>query len=291
MIEDDIVKQVLHDSSVDADKIQYDFYSTSMFEYLFSRLNRLEQLDGNKRTITLDAQYRTHPILGKYCSDNFYSIHNLSEAYDSPLGEQFFIQSLKAIDGKCCGWFNVSNESSPMETNSKKSKYRSKEAEVCSKLLKNWLSDPSTDPNLSFGIITFYSAQVEKIYEFLEQYGIAEKNVNGKFKILEEYRYLPNGKERIRIGSVDAFQGMEFDIVLLSLVRSYSPQELKSKKDVVGFLALENRLCVSMSRQKRFLGIVGDRDYACSDAVVSKVKSLKNFSDLCTKYGCSYSVK
>ena len=32
--------------------------------------------------------------------------------------------------------------------------------------------------------------------------------------------FLENGEERLRIGTVDAFQGMEFDIVFLSMVRS-----------------------------------------------------------------------
>ena len=32
-------------------------------------------------------------------------------------------------------------------------------------------------------------------------------------RLCQEYRFLENGEERLRIGTVDAFQGMEFDIV------------------------------------------------------------------------------
>src|SRR5690606_34405120 len=38
--------------------------TSSMFQYLFHRAKQLEQQDGTPRTITLDAQYRSHPLLG-----------------------------------------------------------------------------------------------------------------------------------------------------------------------------------------------------------------------------------
>ena len=76
---------------------------------------------------------------------------------------------------------------------------------------------------------------------------------------------------------------MEFDIVLLSVVRTQDHKELDhieanysveiAKRKAVGFLAVENRLCVSMSRQKRFLGIVGDGEFfnhrLCAKAIPS----------------------
>ena len=88
------------------------------------------------------------------------------------------------------------------------------------------------------------------------------------------------------MGSVDAFQGMEFDVIFLSVVRSHKKapdvnydllnmdlddvskdSEIYSnwKKyidklgmSVYGFLTSENRLCVALSRQKKLLVVVGD---------------------------------
>ena len=55
----------------------------------------------------------------------------------------------------------------------------------------------------------------------------------------------------IRICVVDSYQGEENDIVLLSLVRS-------NKEGKLGFLGVENRICVALSRAKLGFYIIGD---------------------------------
>ena len=47
--------------------------SRSMFERLFLRLREAERQDGTKRVITLDRQFRTHPVLGTFISEQFYA--------------------------------------------------------------------------------------------------------------------------------------------------------------------------------------------------------------------------
>lgn len=73
--------------------------------------------------------------------------------------------------------------------------------------------------------------------------------------------------EIVKVGTVDAFQGMEFDVVYLSMVRSNdteidvsddSPEVARMLQRKYGFLMYENRLCVAMSRQKKALICVGD---------------------------------
>jgi hypothetical protein len=56
----------------------------------------------------------------------------------------------------------------------------------------------------------------------------------------------------IRIAAVDNFQGEENDIILLSLVRS-------NRLGQMGFLAVENRICVSLTRAKHGMFIVGNK--------------------------------
>ena len=57
--------------------------------------------------------------------------------------------------------------------------------------------------------------------------------------------------EGIRVAAVDDFQGEENDIILLSLVRSNSD-------GTIGFLSIENRICVSLSRAKMGFYVIGN---------------------------------
>ena len=57
--------------------------------------------------------------------------------------------------------------------------------------------------------------------------------------------------EGVRVAAVDDFQGEENDIILLSLVRSNSDMN-------IGFLSNPNRTCVSLSRAKKGLYLIGN---------------------------------
>lgn len=57
--------------------------------------------------------------------------------------------------------------------------------------------------------------------------------------------------KEIRVTTVDSFQGLEADIVVLSLVRS-------NEHGNIGFLSEENRICVAMSRARYGLYVIGN---------------------------------
>ncbi len=57
----------------------------------------------------------------------------------------------------------------------------------------------------------------------------------------------------VRCIVVDKYQGEENEIVLLSLVRS-------NEEEKIGFLNIENRVCVALSRAKKGLYICGNMD-------------------------------
>ena len=57
--------------------------------------------------------------------------------------------------------------------------------------------------------------------------------------------------EGVRVAAVDDFQGEENEIILLSLVRS-------NPAGKIGFLSIENRVCVSLSRAKKGLYVIGN---------------------------------
>ncbi|CAH1269007.1 ZNFX1 [Branchiostoma lanceolatum] len=57
--------------------------------------------------------------------------------------------------------------------------------------------------------------------------------------------------EGVRVCTVDNFQGEENDIILLSLVRS-------NEEDIAGFLKVDNRVCVALSRAKMGFYAIGN---------------------------------
>jgi len=277
MIEDRLVNELKETNHIDTDLL-----NNTLFEMLFSSMRKLEQNDGIKRCVTLDSQYRMHPVLGDFCSKYFYESHSSTEKYISPLGAGIFNQKLKKISGLCCSICHVPY--SPVQK-SNHSWCRNAEADACAKLIAEWIkSDEGKD--LSFGIITFYSAQVKLIKQKLSDIGLAKNYASGDDStfIINE-----NGREILRVGTVDSFQGLEFDVVILSAVKTYKHSDLKDsdnmsegeKNDIAGFLCIENRLCVAMSRQKRHLCLVGDKEFFSSRVMKKKVPSLHRFVKLC----------
>jgi superfamily I DNA and/or RNA helicase len=133
---------------------------------------------------------------------------------------------------------------------------------------------------LTFGVITFYSGQVEEIWQRLSDAGLAVRDSRNEWGINPStpWMYTSRGLPRLRIGTVDAFQGREFDVVYLSTTRSSQPGSRRSNP--FGFLVLPNRLNVAMSRQRRLLIAVGNAAFITSDAGRAAVPSLAALHDL-----------
>ena len=119
------------------------------------------------------------------------------------------------------------------------------------------------------------------------------KDDDGRYEINPAYKRGRTGDgaaEIIRVGTVDAFQGMEFDVVYLSMVRSNdmkvnvseeTPEVSKQLQKKYGFLMYENRLCVAMSRQKRALICVGDSAMLQGAQAAKAVAPLVEYYKLC----------
>ena len=171
----------------------------SMFEQLWNRAQELENSDGIKRRITLDSQFRMHPTLGKFISENFYDIYG--EGFTSPRPAEDFKQN---ICSKPVCWINVDSAQGKDYLSANHSLYRPSEVHYIVEKLQEYFSNPQ-NKDLTFGVVSFYRAQVQEIKESI-------KNLNSKLaKEIEA---------RTEIGTVDEFQGMEFDVMILSVVRS-----------------------------------------------------------------------
>ncbi len=257
----------------------------SMFEYLMEKAKELTSIDNIQRVITLDYQFRMHPLLGNFVNENFYKNHNIEESFKSPTGDMIknYTQNLF---NKPLYWANIPLSKGPEEKNGttrtreievnyiikKIEEYIIKEIEK-DKVYKEKLNiqieqfikgnyEEKYNIGLTYGIITFYSGQKKLLKGALDTLIKKYSKINN-----EESALIHQKLQRVKIGSVDEFQGMEFDVIFLSIVRSHKFLEYDDEIDDkvkgirnYGFLTSENRLCVALSRQKKLLIIVGDTE-------------------------------
>ena len=285
-------EEIFENMQVTGGSVNKDVVKESMFEYLMKKARELYAQDHIERSITLDAQYRMHPLLGQFISEQFYDKYN--EGFMSPLPADAFEQKLF---NKPLVWYDLKN-SKGNEEKFGTSRIRHCEADLIAEKVKEFIeSNNGVDKNgkkLNYGVITFYSAQVKEIQKKLGVYA-----------------------DQVRVGSVDAFQGMEFDVIFLSVVRSHKnpleinldylntdmsnvdveAEEYKNWKEYVdqlgmksyGFLTSENRLCVALSRQKKVLIIVGDSNIfvgkGWTDISEKCVPAMKALYELAKKEG------
>lgn len=255
----------------------------SMFEYLLEKARELEKIDNVPRTIILDAQYRMHPMLGEFVNEVFYQPND--EQFASPMPASNYQQFISKKNFPL-EWYDFPDKYGK-EHKEGTSRVRDCEADFIVEKIEYYMK-LEEGKDLSYGVITFYSEQV--------------KSTKRKLK-----NKLGDDAKRVRVGSVDAFQGMEFDVIFLSVVRSNDKKPMvkidKSSKpepinydylekykgidkkqidkkseeykewevyrDKVGmqnygFLISENRLCVSLSRQKKLLIVVGNTEMFCN---------------------------
>lgn len=251
----------------------------SLFERLFTDLETRPARGEPCRAITLDEQFRMHPALGDFVSAEFYD-----SKVRSPRPASDFEHSLEPFGGVPAAWIRV--PSSLGEEDRGRSKSRESEASIIAEHLPRlMMSEPGRQ--MTFGVITFYSKQVQLIHKALVSSGLTESDGEGDFHIAEDWRWLtrPGGETepRLEIGTVDAFQGREFDVVFLSVVRSnrLPDNTQKEKQSRYGHLMSSNRMCVAMSRQKTLLIAVGDPSLLRAPNAVDAIGPLTRFYKLC----------
>ncbi|GHT94628.1 hypothetical protein AGMMS49545_16230 [Betaproteobacteria bacterium] len=278
-LEDELVeKQNLNESQAKA-------YEQSLFERLVKQLRGQEKVDGVRRVVMLDTQFRMHPTLGDFISRQFYETEGL-DILRSGRAPDDFAHNVPGYQGKCAAWLDVPLHEGKEERLGT-SRIRQAEAKAIAKEVKHILD--TCEPTLSIGVISFYRAQSNLILDAFNQYGLAEED-EGKMRIVQNYRQTPSGEERLRVGTVDAFQGKEFDVVFLSIVRA-SDKIIPEQKTGIeretllnqkyGHLRLANRLNVAMSRQRKLLIAVGDKSMVEGGEAEASIPALAAFLRLC----------
>ncbi|MCE9832590.1 DEAD/DEAH box helicase, partial [Vibrio diabolicus] len=267
MLEPRVEKELQDNNELEI--IDHELLQQSLFERLYLSLSKYEKERSteHKRVVMLDTQFRMHPELGSFVSEEFYEMFGLPPVKPG-LDESYFPLDVPGYEGKLAAWIDVEPSKGRMSSKNG-SKYRDCEAEIIADEAYKILT---ARPDLSVGIITFYAAQRDHIIEKMVDRKIMEYSSTGS-SVLSEFRMTKpnsggNPEERFRVGSVDAFQGKEFDVVLLSTVRSWNEPDEITQETVnaqLGFLRIPNRINVAMSRQKRLLIVVGDTSLASNN--------------------------
>lgn len=255
IVDNAIQKEIEEDESAAKDVSK--FLKDSLFERFYNILKKLHEKDGIQRVVTLNTQYRMHPVIGDFISKTFYEKYGDPKINSGTPAEKL-THNIPQYQNKVAVSINIPNIKGE-EKKQSGSTLRPIEAKEAIRRAKEILD---SDPSMSVGIITFYSRQVKELFAEAEKLGMTEKNESGEYVITKPYQKTLKAEERFRIGSVDAFQGKEFDVVILSLVRSNNVQ-IKNHSDIrkkYGFLTSYNRLNVAMSRAKKLLIVVGDEE-------------------------------
>lgn len=265
--------EVLENLNLDA-SIKNDMKNVSMFEYLIETTKKLTMRDSFIRFVALNQQYRMPKVLGDFIGDNFYPEIKLGSPRGNPCDDKNFIQTLPYIKNKCMVWCDVPYGKEYKVNN--RGQKNVEEAIVISKLLNKFLNDEANS-KLTIGVISFYRDQVKEIKNQLTKFNIYVLDDSG-IRINDTY------KDRLQVNTVDAFQGLECDVIILSMVRS-NPYK-KFKPGSFGFLRDERHLCVALSRQKRCLIIVGNGSGMLeTENAKSSVRALANYYERCKKGG------
>lgn len=235
---------------------------TSLFEHLMGLVDEERRRSGVHRRVTLDTQFRMPRSLGDFLGRNFYADDGgLKTGVDDP----DVTHSDPDYAGECYGWLDVRGG----DERGHPSRRRPDEAAAVATLVSRWMNLPNRP---TIGAVATYRGQVMEILRELVPYGLAEADEHGRVSLTAE------AGERLKVGTVDAFQGRQFDHVVLSLVRSNKQTDPRRR---YGFLTLPNRLCVAMSRQRQLLVVAGRLSMFTDDQAERSVPALAEFARMC----------
>ncbi|XP_070308396.1 5'-3' DNA helicase ZGRF1 isoform X4 [Odocoileus virginianus] len=189
-------------------------HENGLEQTLFDRLC----LMGHK-PILLRTQYRCHPTISAIANDLFYEGHlvnGISATERSPLLE--WLPTLCFYDVKGLEQIERGN-----------SFHNVAEAAFTLKLIQSLVA--SGIAGAMIGVITLYKSQMHKLCHLLSAVDFNHPNMKA-----------------VQVSTVDAFQGAEKEIIILSCVRTRQ----------VGFIDSEKRMNVALTRGRRHLLIVGN---------------------------------
>ncbi|KAK2992174.1 hypothetical protein RJ640_000810, partial [Escallonia rubra] len=182
---------------------------------LFERLSLL----GHSKHL-LSTQYRMHPSVSCFPNAKFYQ----NQLTDAPMVKNKSYEK-RYLSGPMYGPFSFINISGGKEVRDDGNSLKNfVEIAVVVKLLQLlYKACDASKEKISIGVISPYSAQVSAIQHKLGQ------------------KYENHGSFRVKVGTIDGFQGMEEDVIIISTVRS-------NRGGSVGFISSPRRTNVALTR-------------------------------------------
>ncbi|MER1985823.1 MAG: AAA domain-containing protein [Solibacillus sp.] len=235
---EETLEQVVKESTTFEEKRELEkLLEESLFERLYKNLP-----DTNKTMLAI--QYRMHANIMQTIAP-FYKNENEElqcGLADSDAMRAHHIDSAHIQADNHLLWLDIPNEKGYFEQRMKEGASLFNEAELDKvKTLLLEINDATAkakeqgtitaDTLKSVGVISFYAEQVKRINRLLETLDIPHLH--------------------IRTGSVDKFQGMEMDVILVSMVRN------NDGNGDIGFAKDYRRLNVALSRARQLLVLIG----------------------------------
>eukprot|EP00960_Hanusia_phi_P044757 756805-Hanusia_phi.AAC.2 len=204
-------------------------FTRSLFERLqipFLLLISVAQLAGYESHM-LTVQYRMHPKIRAFPSRHFYQ-DRLTDFYSAdemaaPWHEDDRLAPLVWLDVRTAEKFG--------EGAQRNSRFNRGEAKACAGIVKLLQRKVPRAASLTVAVMSPYRRQVVEIRRQLQEHAMVHLDV--------------------QVSSVDAFQGREVDVALLSCVRSGSERSL-------GFVSDVRRMNVALTRARRSLVVLGN---------------------------------
>ncbi len=243
LVGQDTMDEVLEDIEDSKEKAELKaILKESIFERLF------KDLPENSKS-TLRIQYRMHEHIMETINP-FYREKNYGLACglaNSDVDRDHLLDGKQFKRGQHIVWYDIPNEQGFLEEREQHSRSFFNEAEL--KKIRELLLDlnEATATAKKEGRLEQHMKKKVGVISF---YGEQVKRVN---RMLSQELDLPH--LHCRTGTVDKFQGMEMDVIVLSFVRNH-----KQPDGNIGFLKDYRRLNVALSRARELLMIVGSVD-------------------------------
>ena len=231
--EADVVSDMAGDIGMTAEELKGMLVS-SLFAQRFEWLADRPHL---RRARMLGKQYRMHSEIMRGINQFYGGQLSLGLA-DQDEQRRHGLSGLQWLpDAHAVAWINIPDLDDWYSSNPEgsSSQHNPQEAKVVARVLRDILPK-ARDQGLDVGVITPYAEQVKALRRELNRSNLskADRNAVG-----------------LRIATVDRFQGMERDVIVLSLcTNGRSPSR---------FLREPNRINVAMSRSRCLLVVVGSK--------------------------------
>lgn len=183
-------------------------------------------IESYEESSLLEVQYRMHPQIMSFSNEKFYQGKLRTDELVLQRNA-LFMEPVTFIDTAGAGYSESVNEETL-------STFNKEEAHFVIAHVKKLLDEVSDHSYFTTGIIAPYKAQVEQLNKHIKDLNLSEEQ-----------------RKKISINTVDAFQGQERDLIIMSLTRS-------NADGIIGFLADERRMNVAMTRARHHLCLVGD---------------------------------